>query len=59
MVISFVLGNIFSEESLLDTFNYCMPPSFIIGIKVIAITIIPMPPSHWRIALQICIAFGA
>ena len=35
-----------------------MPPTFIIGIKVIAITIIPMPPSHWRSALQSRIPFG-
>jgi len=36
-----------------------MPPTFIIGIKVIAIIIIPIPPSHCRIALQMRIAFGA
>ena len=31
---------------------------FIIGIKVIAITIIPIPPNHWSIALQLKIALG-
>ena len=31
---------------------------FIIGIKVIAITMIPIPPNHWSIALQLKIALG-
>ena len=44
--ISFDFGNNFSEESLLEILNNCIPPTFIIGIKVIAITIIPMPPNH-------------
>ena len=35
-----------------------LPPIFIIGIKVIAITIIPIPPNHWSIALQLKIALG-
>ncbi len=35
-----------------------MPPTFIIGIKVIAITIIPIPPNHWSIALHNRIPFG-
>ena len=26
--------------------NNCIPPIFIIGIRVIAITIIPIPPNH-------------
>tara|TARA_B100001248_G_scaffold232036_1_gene192755 strand:- start:88 stop:345 length:258 start_codon:yes stop_codon:yes gene_type:complete len=29
-----------------------------IGIKVIAITMMPIPPSHWSIALQLKIALG-
>ena len=33
-------------ESLLDILNNCIPPTFIIGIRVIAITIIPIPPNH-------------
>ena len=39
-------GRIFSEVSLLEILNNCIPPTFIIGIKVIAITIIPIPPNH-------------
>ena len=42
----FDFGNIFSDESLFETLNNCIPPTFIIGIKVIAMTIIPIPPSH-------------
>ena len=34
-----------------------MPPIFKIGKIAIAITIIPMPPNHWSIALQIKIDF--
>ena len=56
--ISFDLGNIFSDESLFEILNNCIPPTFIIGIKVIAIIIIPIPPNHWRIALQSKILFG-
>jgi len=44
---------------LLEILNNCIPPTFIIGIKVIAITIIPIPPSHWSIALQRRIDLGA
>ena len=44
--ISFDFGNSISEESLLEILNNCIPPTFIIGIKVIAITIIPIPPNH-------------
>tara|TARA_Y100000813_G_C24053262_1_gene300297 strand:+ start:268 stop:753 length:486 start_codon:yes stop_codon:yes gene_type:complete len=44
---------------LLEILNNCIPPTFIIGINVIAITIIPIPPSHCRIALQTKIDFGA
>tara|TARA_X000001036_G_C20637472_1_gene789707 strand:+ start:923 stop:1477 length:555 start_codon:yes stop_codon:yes gene_type:complete len=36
-----------------------MPPTFNSGSIVIAITIIPMPPNHCKIALQIRILFGA
>ena len=36
-----------------------MPPIFNKGSIVIAITIIPIPPSHCKIALQIRILFGA
>lgn len=56
--ISFDFGSIFSDESLLDILNNCMPPTFIIGIKVIAITIIPIPPNHCSIALHNKIPFG-
>ena len=43
---------------MLEILNNCIPPTFIIGINVIAITIIPIPPSHCRIALQTKIDFG-
>ena len=56
--ISFDLGNIFSDESLLEILKSCIPPTFIIGIRVMAITIIPIPPNHWRIALHNNILFG-
>ena len=36
-----------------------MPPIFNKGSMVIAITITPIPPNHWSIALQIKIPFGA
>ena len=45
-LISLDFGKIFSALSLLDTLNSCIPPTFIIGISVIAITIIPIPPNH-------------
>ena len=44
--ISFDLGKIFSGVSLVDIINNCIPPIFISGIKVIAITMIPIPPNH-------------
>jgi len=44
---------------LLEILNNCIPPTFIIGIRVIAITIIPMPPSHCSIPLHSNIDFGA
>ena len=56
--ISLDLGRIFSVESLLEILNNCIPPTFIIGISVIAITIIPIPPNHWSSALHNRIAFG-
>ena len=34
----------------------CIPPIFIKGIKVIAITMIPIPPNHCNIPLQSNIA---
>jgi len=43
---------------LLEILNNCIPPTFIIGIRVIAITIIPMPPSHCSIALHNRMPFG-
>ena len=46
------------NESLFDIWNNCIPPTFIIGIKVIAIIIIPIPPNHCRIALHSKIPFG-
>ena len=36
-----------------------MPPIFSIGSTAIAITMMPMPPSHCRIARQIRIPGGA
>ena len=58
MEISLDLGNIFSGVLLVEITNNCIPPIFIIGIKVIAITIIPIPPNHWSIARHNKIAFG-
>jgi len=43
---------------LLDILNNCIPPTFIIGIKVIAIIIIPIPPNHWSSALHSKIDLG-
>ena len=53
------MGSIFSDESLLEILNNCIPPTFIIGIRVIAITIIPIPPNHCKIALHKRIPLGA
>ena len=36
----------------MDIINNCIPPIFISGIKVIAITMIPIPPNHWSIPLH-------
>ena len=52
-------GKIFSALSFEEILNNCIPPIFIIGIKVIAISIIPMPPSHWSIARHKSIPLGA
>ena len=57
--ISLDFGNIFSDESLLVILKSCIPPTFIMGIKVIAITIMPIPPNHWSIALHKSIDLGA
>ena len=57
--ISLDFGSIFSDESLLDILNNCIPPTFIIGMRVIAITIIPIPPNHCKIALHNRIPLGA
>tara|TARA_Y100000768_G_C23490912_1_gene456982 strand:+ start:134 stop:481 length:348 start_codon:yes stop_codon:yes gene_type:complete len=56
--ISFEDGKISLDESLFKTLNKSIPPTFINGINVIAITIIPIPPSHCNKALQIRILFG-
>ena len=56
--ISFDLGRIFSDESLFEILKSCIPPTFIIGINVIAITIIPIPPNHWSNALHNKILLG-
>jgi len=58
-VTSRVLGKIFSVVSELSILNNCIPPTFSNGSTGIAITIIPMPPSHCKIALHIRIPFGA
>jgi hypothetical protein len=52
MAISFELGNIFSNSAPSDL-NKDIPPIFKRGKTVIAITIIPIPPSHCNIDLQI------
>ena len=57
--ISLVFGKIFSVVSPLSNLNNCIPPIFNNGITVIAITTIPIPPSHCRRDRQISIAFGA
>lgn len=46
----------FSESSI---WKSCIPPTFKKGITDIAIKIIPMPPSHWRIARQSKMPGGA
>ena len=51
------LGRIFSEVSELSNLNSCIPPTPRFGNIEIALTIIPMPPSHWRIARQRIIPF--
>ena len=53
-----VLGKIFSGLSELSILNNCIPPTFKRGSTVIAITIIPTPPSHCIIALHSSILFG-
>ena len=53
------MGKIFSAVSELSILNNCIPPIFKRGSIVIAITIIPMPPSHCKIALHKRILFGA
>ena len=53
-----VLGKIFSGLSELSTLNNCIPPTFKSGSTVIAITIIPTPPSHCIIALHKSKLFG-
>ena len=58
MVTSRAFGKIFSVVSELSILNSCIPPIFNKGRIVIAITIIPIPPNHWSIALQRRIALG-
>ena len=40
------LGRIFSEVSELSNLNNCIPPTPRLGKMEIALTIIPIPPSH-------------
>ena len=47
-----VLGSTFSFLELNSVWNNCIPPIFKIGNIAIAITMIPIPPSHCNIALQ-------
>ena len=58
IVISLVLGKIFSVVSELSILNSCIPPTFNNGRMVIAITITPMPPSHCKIDLHKRMLFG-
>ena len=39
-------GKIFSALSFEEILNNCIPPIFIIGIRVMAIRMMPMPPNH-------------
>ena len=55
---SMVLGKIFSVLSGPSILNNCIPPTFSSGKIVIAITTIPIPPSHCIIALHNKILFG-
>ena len=55
--ISLDRGSIFSELSELSALKTCIPPTLSNGKIVIAITIIPIPPSHCNRALQIKIPF--
>ena len=56
--ISIVLGRIFSVVSGPSILNSCIPPTLSRGKIVIAITTIPIPPSHCIIALHIKILLG-
>ena len=58
VAISFDFGRIFSDESLFEILNNCIPPTFIIGINVIAMMIIPIPPNHCSRALHNKMPFG-
>ena len=53
------LGRIFSEVSELSNLNNCIPPTPRLGRIEIALTIIPIPPSHWSMALHNSIDLGA
>ena len=53
-----VLGRIFSVESGPSILKSCIPPTFRRGNTVIAITTIPIPPSHCIIDLHSKILLG-
>ena len=46
------LGSNFSEESELSNLKSCIPPTPKLGSIETALTIIPIPPNHCRIALH-------
>ena len=52
------LGKTFSEDSEDSVWNNCIPPTFSIGKKAIAITTIPIPPIHCNKDLHIKIPWG-
>ena len=52
-------GIIFSPVSNASTRNICMPPTPSIGIRAIAMTMIPRPPSHCRMPRHKRIPGGA
>ena len=59
LAISAARGSTFSEVSELSMRNSCMPPTRSIGSTDSAMTMMPMPPSHCRIARQIRMPGGA
>lgn len=52
-------GNTFSPASNASTLNICIPPTPIMGSTAMAMTTIPKPPSHCKMARHSKIPGGA